>query len=50
MPYRAYGDWGALWYPYAEWREPHSGWVTHDRSRVGFQSALRDPIPRYETS
>jgi hypothetical protein len=26
VPYRAYGDWGALWYPYAEWREPHGGW------------------------
>ena len=26
VPYRYYGDWGALWYPYAEWREPHGGW------------------------
>jgi hypothetical protein len=26
VPYRSYGDWGALWYPYAEWREPHGGW------------------------
>ena len=26
VPYRNYGDWGALWYPYAEWREPHGGW------------------------
>jgi len=26
VPYRYYGDWGALWYPYAEWRGPHGGW------------------------
>jgi hypothetical protein len=26
VPYRSYGDWGALWYPYAEWRGPHGGW------------------------
>ena len=26
VPYRNYGDWGALWYPYAEWRGPHGGW------------------------
>ena len=26
MPYRSYGDWGALWYPYSEWREPTGGW------------------------
>jgi hypothetical protein len=25
VPYRYYGDWGALWYPYAEWRGPHGG-------------------------
>ena len=26
VPYRYYGDWGALCYPYAEWRGPHGGW------------------------
>ena len=26
VPYRAYGDWGALSYPYADWREPHGSW------------------------
>lgn len=26
FPYRSYGDWGALSYPYAEWRGPHGGW------------------------
>ena len=26
VPYRYYGDWGAWWYPYAEWRGPHGGW------------------------
>ena len=26
VPYRSYGDWGALWYPYAEWRGPTGGW------------------------
>jgi hypothetical protein len=26
VPYRSYGDWGALEYPYAEWRGPTGGW------------------------
>ena len=26
VPYPGYGDWGALWYPYAEWRGPTGGW------------------------
>jgi hypothetical protein len=26
VPYPSYGDWGALWYPYAEWRGPTGGW------------------------
>jgi len=26
VPYRYYGDWGALWYPYSVWRGPHGGW------------------------
>src|SRR5215831_18770129 len=32
VPYRYYGDWGALWYPYAEWRGPTGGWVIPSRS------------------
>jgi len=26
VPYRRYGDWGSLEYPYSEWREPFGGW------------------------
>ena len=26
VPYRRYGDWGALDYPYSEWRGPTGGW------------------------
>jgi hypothetical protein len=26
VPYRHYGDWGALDYPYSEWRGPTGGW------------------------
>ena len=26
VPYHRYGDWGALDYPYSEWRGPTGGW------------------------
>jgi hypothetical protein len=43
---RSYGDWGALWYPYTEWREPtrlgHS--VTSGQRRSLREGEITAPI------